>query len=177
MTRRIQSSVIFITGRGSVKPKGGVDELVTLATKPDPTDPAKFMYAASAIATAPHIDHMAKVIDEVTDEQVAQLAKWGVQNHPSAVHGGYPEGQNLSEWACTGDNVTEARNETDAAANAGELSWAHILQEEHAEAMAECLLILKEGATPERLAALRKELVQVSAVANSWIQSIDRNNA
>jgi hypothetical protein len=56
-----------------------------------------------------------------------------------------------------------AKAMTDAAAEAGVVTWRDILHEEVCEAFAET--------DPE---ALRAELVQVAAVAVKWVEAIDR---
>lgn len=90
----------------------------------------------------------------VVEEQGAQLRKWGEQKHPD-LHNPY------SQLA-----VDRAKARTDQAAEDGTLTWQHILTEEFAEAM---------GA--ESLEELRTELVQVGAVALSWVNDIDRRGA
>jgi hypothetical protein len=89
--------------------------------------------------------------NDVMDERVRQDAKWGVQNHPDGTS------ETLAPLAL------EAKALTDALARSGHLTWKEILNEEVQEAFAE-----------EDVDALRKELVQVAAVAIAWIQDIDR---
>jgi hypothetical protein len=97
------------------------------------------------------IDPIVNVCNEVLRECRRQLILWGEQNHPDG----------------TGDEFTKAANEArvlcDAAAKNGTITWRHILLEEFYEALAET----DEG-------KLRKELIQVGAVASSWVDAIDR---
>lgn len=95
---------------------------------------------------------MLAVVREVSDERRRQDAKWGEQNHPDGT-------------SQPGDiySMVEAKGLCQESAAAGECTWRLILDEEVKEAFAAL-------ATEE----LRAELVQVSAVAVSWIQAIDR---
>ncbi|AGZ38587.1 hypothetical protein [Actinoplanes friuliensis] len=93
----------------------------------------------------------AAVLAEVAAERRAQDKKWGLQNHPDGTGPAY-----AAEAAL-------ARKECDEAAATGSLSWRHILLEEVAEATAED--------DPE---ALRRELIQVAAVAVAWAEALDR---
>jgi hypothetical protein len=97
---------------------------------------------------------MSFVLAEVSEERDAQDAKWGEQNHP--------DGTNLKndDWR------DHARRQCQTAAAEGRLTWAHILQEEFVEALAE--------EDPEKL---RAELIQVAAVAVAWAEAIDRRLA
>lgn len=102
------------------------------------------------------------IIDEVIREREAQHAKWGEQNHPDGT------GPNLV-WAYTGpaSYVREtARSECQRLSSEGLVTFADILIEEVAEALAE-----------DDPYALRAELIQVAAVAAQWIEKIDRDNA
>jgi hypothetical protein len=91
------------------------------------------------------------IAEEIVRERIAQDAKWGEQNHP--------DGTNLKN-----DGWREhARSQCQKAAAEGRVTWAHILQEEFVEALAEV--------EPDKL---RTELVQVAAVAQAWIEAIDR---
>jgi hypothetical protein len=94
---------------------------------------------------------LAAVLTEVAAERRRQDERWGPQNHPDG----------------TGDRfgaaAALARKECDQAAGSGALSWRHILLEEVAEATAE-----------DRPGALRRELIQVAAVAVAWVEAIDR---
>jgi hypothetical protein len=81
--------------------------------------------------------------------------KWGKQNHPD-----YSRSAPYSFRI-----ASHARKAYDDAARDGTLTWMHILAEEIAEA--------REEASHSNVDALRKELVQVAAVAVSWIEAID----
>lgn len=108
---------------------------------------------------------MKEVLEEVFVECKGQLDKWGLQSHkdgtgplrPSPMIWGDLDSVNYSEFA----NSTRKRTEEDF--ERGQGSWEHILTEEVFEAYAE-----------EDEDALRAELVQVAAVAVSWINAIDR---
>lgn len=89
---------------------------------------------------------------EINVEQVRQDAKWGEQNHPDGTGG---------PGACRMADI--ARDLCDEQHRAGAGTWRHILNEEVAEAFAE-----------ESQENLRRELVQVAAVAVAWIEAIDR---
>ena len=96
---------------------------------------------------------MNEVLLEVSRERAAQDEKWGEQNHPDGTHKDLASMANLR------------RNQCDRAAAEGCVTFRHILAEEVAEAFAE-----------EDSESLRAELIQVAAVAVSWIESIDRRN-
>ncbi|MFI7630233.1 hypothetical protein [Microbispora rosea] len=94
--------------------------------------------------------------EEVRAELARQDAKWGVQDHPDGTH----DCQDTRAYA------DMAREWCQSAAEAGEVTWQHILNEEVAEAFAE--------EDPEKLLA---ELLQVEAVARQWRMSIRRRAA
>ncbi|MEV1201702.1 hypothetical protein [Microbispora rosea] len=94
--------------------------------------------------------------EEVRAELARQNAKWGVQDHPDGTH-------NCPDTRAYADM---AREWCQSAAEAGEVTWQHILNEEVAEAFAE--------EDPERLFV---ELLQVEAVARQWRMSIRRRLA
>jgi hypothetical protein len=94
------------------------------------------------------------VASDVDDEIARQDAKWGQQNHPDGTG---------AEWI---DRANLAREDTDAAAEAGQLTWLDVLKEEVFEAFAE--------SDPEKLKA---ELIQVAAVAEQWVAAIERREA
>lgn len=109
----------------------------------------------------------AHVLIEVADERRAQDEKWGERNHPNGTGpdldiiddiGYFPgEDGNAGLAEC-------AKDRTDALSHVpGRVTWAHILTEEWAEAMAE-----------DDPALLREELIQVAAVATQWVEAIDR---
>lgn len=104
-----------------------------------------------------------KTLALVGAEMSRQIAKWGEQNHPSFT----PYGIELSTIPFHKVNANLARAICDAKAGSLNLSWSDILMEEVFEAFDE--------AQAGNLEELRKELIQVAAVACSWIESIDRN--
>ena len=105
-----------------------------------------------------------QVLCEVAVERERQDRKWGEQNHRGATGGeGWRgvSGDALREIRRA--NAEQAKRACAEAASDGRLSWRHILREEVDEAVAE-----DEGP------ALRRELLQVAAVAVAWIECIDR---
>jgi hypothetical protein len=105
------------------------------------------------------------VLQDIADERRRQDAKWGEQNH---LDGTGPTTRILKSTDINLDLRTGSelawimRTRCDAAESTGQ-TWRNILLEEVFEALAE--------ADP---AALRGELVQVAAVATSWVEAIDR---
>jgi hypothetical protein len=95
------------------------------------------------------------VLDDVLDERLRQEAKWGEQNHP--------DGTEASDSRIR--FAEKCKQHCHEEARAGTLTWLDILQEEVAEARAE--------SDPSKL---RAELVQVAAVAVTWIEAIDRRD-
>lgn len=85
-------------------------------------------------------------------ERLKQDKTWGEQNHPAGT--GSPSQTIVA---------IEARAACEQAAADGSLTWAHILGKEVCEALAE-----------GDYARLRAELLQVAAVAISWIEAIER---
>jgi hypothetical protein len=102
-------------------------------------------------AAAGTVDPTDKVLDEVYIERGNQDTKWGQQDHEN---GTSPVLAMVAQIA---------RKRCQRAAEAGKVTWRHILEEEVAEANAE--------PNPVKL---RAELVQVAAVAVAWIEAIDR---
>lgn len=102
-------------------------------------------------------------------ERTRQDAKWGEQNHPDGT--GPDVRPNSFEYAVdampgNGDArrlAEAATNETDILAAGGAVTWLDILREEYYEALAE-----------EDPLALRTELIQLAAVAQQWVEAIDR---
>ena len=92
------------------------------------------------------------VLADVASERRRQDDLWGEQNHP--------DGTGRAAQVAAAE---VARAITDRSAEAGTLTWAEILTEETTEALAET--------DP---AKLRRELVQVAAVAAAWIEALDR---
>ncbi|WP_393057686.1 hypothetical protein [Streptomyces sp. LN549] len=105
-----------------------------------------------------------KAFAEAIDaERQAQLAKFGNQHHPDGT------GPRTASWGAlmhADDAAAEARNRCQRAADRGDLTWRHVLNEEVAEAFAE-----SDPAT------LRTELLQVAAVCAAWIYDIDQRPA
>ena len=94
-------------------------------------------------------------------EQDRQIAKWGVQDHPSfhdTVH---------HEALVRDDAVRFFKDACAESASAGTLTWEEIFLEEMAEARAEI----------NNDENLKTELIQIAAVALSWIESINRKKA
>lgn len=98
------------------------------------------------------------VLKDVADERRRQDAKWGEQNHPDGT------GPDERRWAV--EQANAFRDICDTRAQMGVVTFADILLEEVYEALAE--------ADPEKLVT---ELVQVSAVAVSWVEAIRRRQA
>lgn len=92
------------------------------------------------------------ILDEIKAERRRQDAKWGEQNHPDGT-GGLGRRQDAEK--------ARAECQRQFAEKTG--TWVDILDEEVAEAYAEC--------DPVKL---RAELVQVGAVVVAWIEAIDR---
>lgn len=101
-------------------------------------------------------DRYESILRDVDNQLHAQIAKWGVQDHPSGTR----------EWDDYAELVTMAQDACEEARVEDRLTWAHILDEEIAEALAE----------PEGSEALRTELIQVAAVAIAWVENLDRGN-
>lgn len=97
------------------------------------------------------------VLQEVQQERERQNIKWGIQNHPDGTCAG-PNGAITAK-----QHADAARSVCDQMAKLGKLTWSHILTEELMEAYA-------ETEAPK----LRKELIQVAAVATQWVECIDR---
>lgn len=97
---------------------------------------------------------MGRVLDDVERERMAQHRKWGEQHHPSGTPG---------MWRVTTLDALSRKVACQMAADAGNVTWAHILTEEVAEAL--------EESDPTRL---RTELVQAAAVIVAWVEDIDR---
>lgn len=93
------------------------------------------------------------VLREVAAERAAQDEKWGEQNHP--------DGTGLAIYE---QMATDARKRCDTAGKF--ITYADILEEEFWEALAESDPTL-----------LRKELIQVAAVAVAWVEKLDRDAA
>lgn len=103
------------------------------------------------------------VLQEVAAERTAQDEKWGQQNHPSGTgptlivpfHGYAEQAAEKAKALCDSEH------------HAGNGTWQHILSEEFLEALA-------EPEIEHHVEALRRELLQVAAVAVAWVECIDR---
>lgn len=99
------------------------------------------------------LDHEAsldRALYEIKQEARRQVSLWGVQHHPLGFSDGYKRLADIAREAC------------DTAGKNGTLTWAHILDEEFFESLAE----------PDPVKA-RVELIQVAAVALSIVADID----
>lgn|SRR5688572_18149930 len=92
------------------------------------------------------------VMEDIKKEVERQETRWGEQNHPDGTS------KEKFEWM-----AGLAKMNCDKLAKEKKTSWAAILFEEFYEALAE-----------EKDSELRAELVQVAAVAASWVKAIDR---
>lgn len=109
----------------------------------------------------------AAVAREIIQERVRQDAKWGVQNHPDGT-GPYRrilKGAGINLDLRTGAELANIFRAKCQANGPNDDNWRDILLEEVFEAMAE-----------EDQDRLRTELIQVAAVAVSWVECIDRRN-
>ena len=111
------------------------------------------MFPEGALEYLVHMDKAETVLGEVLEEVARQYHKWGEQNRPDGTTN-TPTSREMAD-------VAKRRN--DVAEREGNLSWLGILREEYLEAACET--------DPE---LLRAELIQVAAVAVSWIGDIDR---
>lgn len=94
-------------------------------------------------------------------EQDRQVAKWGVVDHPSfSFHPGWER----TERVAAAEDFKKSNAE---AATEGRLTWEDIMAEEFAESLAETT----------STEALKTELIQMAAVALSWVESIERQAA
>ena len=106
------------------------------------------------------------VLREVTAERLAQDSKWGEQNHLVLDPTGIEQSKNFLCYAHRIPTEEDARFQCEIAFKHGVGTWLHILIEEMSE-VASC------GSDKE---ALRKELIQVAAVAVAAVESLDRLN-
>ena len=90
--------------------------------------------------------------NEIHEERVAQLRKWGVQHWPGGTNTSSDDGQ----------MAREAKRAVDAAMVNGDVTWRDILVEEILEAFAE-----------KDWLKIRTELVQSAAVIAAWIEDRD----
>jgi hypothetical protein len=111
-----------------------------------------------------------KIVVEVLNEVKRQHELWGVQNHPSFDRGVVEDIQNGKDLDIVGKRYgvpdqTSAKKRCEEKAKQGTLTYADIFIEEAAETFEEVL-------DPEKR---EEELIQVTAVAVSWLDSIRRN--
>lgn len=108
--------------------------------------------------------HTDAVLADVAAERLRQDQKWGQQNHPN---GTGPSQRIICSEIAGGPTNAElavaARDRTDRMHRKGRGTYEQILTEEVCEAYAEV--------DPARL---RRELIQVAAVAVAWVEKIDR---
>jgi hypothetical protein len=108
------------------------------------------------------------IADQVREERVKQLDKRGIQNWPS-ICPLYTERykERSGPYICSSLDVPSelrAKIVCDQKTKLGTVTWADIALEEFCEAVS--------ATTPE---LRRGELVQLAAVVESWIDSVDRN--
>ncbi|NTW41828.1 MAG: hypothetical protein HGA44_18435 [Cellulomonadaceae bacterium] len=94
-----------------------------------------------------------RILAEISREAPRSTIQHGDQTH-------LPNGTGGTQAAAL---AAQAKADADAAAAAGTVTWAHILEEEVREALAEAGDV-----------ELRAELVQVASVATKWIEAIDK---
>lgn len=108
------------------------------------------------------LPHTQIVCMEVFAERHRQDQKWGEQNHPDGTRGD-ARLLRASTLPTYGILAYLSKNLVDASAKDGTTTYAEILLEEVFEALAEH--------DPHEV---RKELIQVAAVAVAWVEAIDR---
>jgi hypothetical protein len=100
---------------------------------------------------------------EVIQERINQHEKWGEQNWADFS----PASSRASRCVDYGiPDESVAKDVVEFHAKSGDLTYADILLEEVSEAFS----------TPNKT-ELRKELIQVAAVAQAWVEKIDRDLA
>lgn len=118
-----------------------------------------------------NLPHLQSVLGEVFNERLRQFEKWGEQNHPDV----YPDLKDCGGgYICSSMGLPKAEKVREAYAKAeaeGGMNWLLILLEELCEAAEET------GDSHRDPTHLRKELVQVAAVAVAWVESLDRRKA
>lgn len=105
---------------------------------------------------------------KVIEEMIRQNKKWGVQNHPSVSAKSQIRMEQFPENVCKDLEIpteTRAKEICETMFSSGDPNWAAILQEEVSEAVC--------AKTEQKR---REELVQVAAVALSWVDCLDRNS-
>lgn len=118
------------------------------------------MSVFTEVAYKLHKIYQDKVQHDVRQERIRQLQKWGPQTHPDgtgpdAVLAGRP----MSFYATLLKNFNDNKTVGDH-----DYTWLAILLEE-----------VFEAAEETDLAKLREELIQVQAVAQAWVEDIDKN--
>lgn len=117
-----------------------------------------------------NIEAMERALDLVALERHRQYLKWGVQNPPGVL----PEitgPKDAAEFYEIPEAWLAKRRTNQGIAN-DDYTWADILIEEVSEAV-EAAAIYQLGVTANGKAELRKELVQVAAVAVQWIEMLE----
>jgi hypothetical protein len=111
---------------------------------------------------------MSSVIDDVVKERARQDEKWGEQNHPDlpAAIADLSSAEIAAVLGIATAPVATRSCESAFAVNSG--SWSRILIEEVAEVV--------EAAAVRDSASLRRELIEVAAVAVAWAEAIDRRS-
>jgi hypothetical protein len=112
------------------------------------------------------------VMSEVAEERARQDVKWGQQNHPLVDRQLVGD---VTRMAAAYQVPTSARARwmCQEAARRGEVTWTHILVEELAEFIEDASLHAA-GDARASVASIRRELVQVAAVAVATVEAIDR---
>lgn len=109
-------------------------------------------------------EHTAHVLHEVFQEREAQERKWGQQNHPNGTGPNRMALGKITPSPVFNDTLRDLlRSRCDHMHQAGYGTFEQILTEEWAEAISEF--------DPRKL---RKELIQVAAVATAWVEKLDR---
>lgn len=129
------------------------------------------------ILSVGYADWETGILIEVQDECVKQLEKWGVQSHRDICHRGglglatadpvREYGPLAAKWKHANGQRFKAGSDDPRYAHMADgpyLAWDGILLEEVFKALEQI----------GNDAKLREELVQVAAVAASWIEAIDR---
>lgn len=107
-----------------------------------------------------------RVLADIGDERERQFTKWGPQHHDDGTGHCVPMPLPVFMGDSLGTLANRARQFCDDDAAAGQTTWLGILFEE-----------VFEAASEEDVALLRKELVQVAAVATAWVEDIDSRAA
>lgn len=113
-----------------------------------------------------------KVLSEVHEERKRQHLKWGEQNFPSLKNIIPIPGNSIASAVAMVNSYGlpsefTAKKECNIAMEKGTCTFAHIAVEELCEVIS-CLDDEKQ---------MRKELIQLAAVAVQWVETIDRKNS